>query len=191
MGKIYYVMGKSASGKDTIYKEILERRPELKTVVPCTTRPIREGESDGVEYYFYTDDELKKIEESGRLIERRTYHTVMGDWHYFTVDDGQIDPTDKNKYLMIGTLESYEKMAAYYGMDAMVPLYIEVPDRDRLLRSIEREDRQKNPNYKEVCRRFLADEKDFSEENLHRLGIIRRFQNDDLMRCVREILAEI
>ena len=43
MGKIFYLMGKSASGKDTLFKEILERIPELKTVVPYTTRPIRTG----------------------------------------------------------------------------------------------------------------------------------------------------
>ena len=50
MGKIFYVMGKSASGKDTIYKELRERIPELKTVVLYTTRPIRAGETNGVEY---------------------------------------------------------------------------------------------------------------------------------------------
>ena len=49
MGKIFYVMGKSASGKDTIYKKLLERFPGLKTVVTYTTRPIRDGETEGVE----------------------------------------------------------------------------------------------------------------------------------------------
>lgn len=52
MGKIFYVMGKSASGKDTIYKELRERIPELKTVVLYTTRPIRDGETEGVEYHL-------------------------------------------------------------------------------------------------------------------------------------------
>ena len=53
MGRIFYIMGKSATGKDTVFKELLKRRPELTTVVPYTTRPIREGETDGVEYFFY------------------------------------------------------------------------------------------------------------------------------------------
>ena len=53
MGKIFYLMGKSASGKDTIYKKVKEQLPELKTIVIYTTRPIREGEQDGVEYFFY------------------------------------------------------------------------------------------------------------------------------------------
>ena len=50
MGKIYYVMGKSASGKDTIYKRLVKKMPELGTVRMYTTRPIRDGETNGVEF---------------------------------------------------------------------------------------------------------------------------------------------
>lgn len=53
MGKIFYLMGKSASGKDTLYQEILKRLPQLKTVVPYTTRPIRIGEQNGKRIFFY------------------------------------------------------------------------------------------------------------------------------------------
>ena len=49
MGKIYYMMGKSSSGKDTLYKELMQRLPELKPLVLYTTRPMREGERNGVE----------------------------------------------------------------------------------------------------------------------------------------------
>ena len=59
MGKIYYVMGKSSSGKDTIYKELLKRHPKLRTIVPYTTRPIREGERDGAEYFFVDEERLR------------------------------------------------------------------------------------------------------------------------------------
>ena len=54
-------MGKSASGKDSIYKKIRERLSELKPIVIYTTRPIREGEREGVEYYF-TDDNIGEAE---------------------------------------------------------------------------------------------------------------------------------
>lgn len=191
MGKIYYIMGKSATGKDTIYKELLKRRPELRTIVPYTTRPIREGERDGVEYFFFSLEQLSAMKASKKVIELRTYETVMGPWNYFTMDDGQFDLGGEASYLMIGTLESYEKMVEYFGQQAMIPLYIEVPDGKRLLRSLEREEQQKNPNYRELCRRYLADEADFSEENLKRLHIERRFQNLDLDRCLEEILDEI
>ena len=54
MGKIFYIMGKSASGKDTIYKRILqEYEKTVKHIIGYTTRPIREGEQDGVEYFLF------------------------------------------------------------------------------------------------------------------------------------------
>ena len=191
MGRIYYLLGKSATGKDTLYKEILKRRPKLRTVTMYTTRPIREGETDGVEYFFTDREELERQLASGKVIESRTDQTIAGSWTYYTVDDGQFDVADDESCLMIGTLESYEKMCAYFEAGKMVPVYIEVPDGIRLLRAVKREENQKRPNYREVCRRYLADEKDFSEENLERLGITKRYQNTDMEMCVEEILRDL
>ena len=191
MGRIYYLLGKSATGKDTLYKEILKRRPKLRTVTMYTTRPIREGETDGVEYFFTGREELERQLASGKVIESRTYQTIAGPWTYYTVDDGQFNVADDESCLMIGTLESYDKMCAYFEAGKMVPVYIEVPDGIRLLRAVKREENQKKPNYREVCRRYLADEKDFSEENLDRLGITKRYQNTDMEMCVEEILRDL
>ena len=191
MGRIYYLLGKSATGKDTLYKEILKRRPKLRTVTMYTTRPIREGETDGVEYFFTGREELERQLASGKVIESRTYQTIAGPWTYYTVDDGQFNVADDESCLMIGTLESYEKMCTYFESGKMVPVYIEVPDGIRLLRAVKREENQKKPNYREVCRRYLADEKDFSEENLFRLGITKRYQNTDMEICVEEILRDL
>ena len=190
MGKIYYVMGKSSSGKDTLYKEILSRMPELKTLTLYTTRPQREGERDGVEYYFVSDESMDEYWKKGKIIELRTYHTVYGDWKYATIDDGQIH-LDQEDYLMIGTLESYNKMRDYYGAECLIPIYIEVEDGERLMRAIRRERQQETPGYEELCRRFLADQKDFSEEHLREAGITKRYNNDDKMRCIEEIIGEI
>ena len=191
MGRIYYLLGKSATGKDTLYKEILKRRPKLRTVTMYTTRPIREGETDGVEYFFTGREELERQLTSGKVIESRTYQTIAGPWTYYTVDDGQFNVADDESCLMIGTLESYEKMCTYFESGKMVPVYIEVPDGIRLLRAVKREENQKKPNYREVCRRYLADEKDFSEENLERLGVTKRYQNTDMEICVEEILRDL
>ena len=191
MGRIYYLLGKSATGKDTLYKEILKRRPKLRTVTMYTTRPIREGETDGVEYFFTGREALERQLASGKVIESRTYQTIAGPWTYYTVDDGQFDVADDESCLMIGTLESYEKMCTYFEAGKMVPVYIEVPDGIRLLRAVKREENQKKPNYREVCRRYLADEKDFSEENLERLGVTKRYQNTDMEICVEEILRDL
>ena len=58
MGKIYCMMGKSSTGKDTLYKMLLEDGAlSLKKIIPYTTRPMRRGETDGVEYYFCGEKE--------------------------------------------------------------------------------------------------------------------------------------
>ena len=186
MGKIYYVMGKSSSGKDTIYKKLLERCSELRTIVPYTTRPIRDGEQDGVEYYFVDQRRFKEMQDAGQVIEARSYNTKCGVWIYFTADDGQIDLEHYN-YLMIGTLVSFKALKEYFGEAALVPVYIEVEDGERLTRALEREKHQPAPRYAEMCRRFLADEDDFSEENLKRAGIVHRFRNQDLSEYLLEI----
>lgn len=186
MGKIYYVMGKSSSGKDTIYKMLLKEHPRFRTVVPYTTRPIREGERDGVEYFFVDTERLQKMQGEEKIIETRSYNTKCGIWTYFTADDGQID-LDKYDYLMIGTLVSYRALREYFGEEKLVPVYIEVEDGLRLSRAIERERRQTDPKYAELCRRFLADEDDFSEKNIQAAGITRRFMNIESEKCVSEI----
>lgn len=190
MGKIYYMMGKSSSGKDTLYREIMKRFPGLGKVVAYTTRPPREGERSGVQYNFVDEKELSRLEAEGKVIELRAYNTVHGIWKYFTVDDGQID-LYQHSYLMIGTLESYERMRTYYGAERLIPIYIEVDDGERLSRALKRERSQTEPKYKEMCRRFLADEEDFCEENLVRLGIDERYENTDMETCLEKIAEEI
>ena len=187
MGKIVYIMGKSSSGKDTIFQKLKEALPEFKTIVLYTTRPIRAGEQDGVEYHFVKEETLKAFEEKGQIIELRAYNTVHGVWKYFTADDGQIN-LEKENYLVIGTLESYEQMKKYFGEDALLPIYVQVEDGARLGRALERERRQQVPKYEELCRRFLADSQDFSEGNIARAGIETRFENVELESCVSEIL---
>jgi len=186
MGKIFYLMGKSSTGKDTIFRMLKESFPKMRTIIPYTTRPIREGEIDGREYYFVDSNRLSELEDAGRVIELRAYQTMHGIWKYFTVDDGQVD-LNQYSYLVIGTLQSYEKICAYYGAQRLVPIYIEVADGDRLTRALEREKCQKHPKYSEMCRRFLADADDFSEQNLQKNGISRCFQNDQQNACFQEI----
>ena len=190
MGKIYCIMGKSASGKDSLYQAILNARPELKTYVMYTTRPLREHETDGVSYHFCDQAAIDAFAAAGKLIESRTDQTVYGPWTYATVDDGQID-LSAGDYLMPGTLESFRKLRAYFGQEALVPVYIEVEDGERLIRAVRREMEEPAPRYTEVCRRFIAETEDFSEEKLKEAGIVKRYQNDDFGTCLQEILADI
>jgi len=189
MGKIFYLMGKSASGKDSIYKKIKETLPQLRPIVTYTTRPIREGEKEGVEYYFVDDTRLEELQQAGKVIELRAYNTVHGIWKYFTADDGQFDREEH--LIAIGTLESYVQLCRYFGREKLVPIYIEVEDGVRLERALERERKQKKPKYEELCRRFLADAADFSEEKLLEAGVSHRFINVDMDQCVEEIVLGI
>ncbi len=186
MSKIFYLMGKSASGKDTIYKKIKEALPMLKTIVIYTTRPIREGETDGVEYHFADEAALQSFQAAEKVIELRAYNTVHGIWKYFTVDDGQFD--GEEHYLAIGTLESYKGLRAYFGEERVIPIYIEVDDGVRLERALARERQQREPKYEEMCRRFLADAADFSKKKLEEAGIDFKFKNTDMEKCVNEIM---
>lgn len=193
MPEIVFLMGKSATGKDHIY-ELLAQDKELslKKVTIYTTRPMREGETDGGEYYFVSNEQAEKFEKEGKIIEMRCYHTVFGVWKYFTLNDGQIEFADGKRYIVIGTLEAYDCFCKYYGKEHILPIYIKTDDKIRLNRAIEREAKQRKPEYTEVCRRFLADEEDFSEDNLKKSGINRCFLNNTaLSDCVEQIRNEI
>ncbi len=188
--KIIYIMGKSSSGKDTIFKNLKEKLG-FNTYVMYTTRPIREGEKEGITYHYISNEKMQRYiegKEKDKLIEYRTYNTVYGPWTYATIADEQFQ-SNKNM-LMLGTLESYEKMKEIFKNE-LIPIYIEVEDGLRLERAIKREQQEKEPKYAEICRRFLADTKDFSEENLKKAGINKRFENIDLEKCIKEIEEEI
>ncbi len=186
MGKLYVIMGKSATGKDTIFQMLMSRNKDLKQLVTYTTRPIRCGETHGKEYYFVSHDELCELQQAGKVIECREYSTVHGPWFYFTADDGQVDFSDGD-YVVISTLEGYEKLRNYYGAKNLVAIYLTVDDFTRLERAILRERQQASPCVAEVCRRFLADEADFSEEKLEELEIFHHIENDDMIDTLNKV----
>ncbi len=238
MGKIFCLMGKSSSGKDTLFKNLIkENELGLLPVVSYTTRPMRTNEVEGREYHFITKEQLEGYKATDKMIEHRVYETVHGPWHYATIDDGQIDLESHNylmivtleaynnlvkyfgekkvvplyvevedglrlerailrekqqhNYLMIVTLEAYNNLVKYFGEKKVVPLYVEVEDGLRLERAILREKQQVNPNYEEICRRFLADSKDFSKERLEESKILYCYNNMNLELCKDEMKAAI
>lgn len=184
-------MGKSSSGKDTIFK-ILKADGDLnlKPIVPYTTRPRRANEVDGVDYNFIDKTMLQKYNEAGKVIEQREYDTVDGKWYYATINDGRIDLA-KNNYLLIGTLSVFKSLKEYFGDKSVVPLYIEADDAIRLERALKREKSQLQPNYNEMCRRFLADSIDFSKAKLAEHKVIKCYYNNELDDCVAKIKTDI
>jgi guanylate kinase len=187
MGKIVCLMGKSSSGKDTIYKRLLTSKQfQLKTMVPYTTRPIRAGEKEGVEYHFTDEEGYQKFLKQGSIVESRAYNTCCGVWKYFTVADEGIR-LEEESYILIGTPEAYTQIQKFYGADKVIPVMIELDDGVRLQRALDREKAQDHPQYEEMCRRFLADAEDFSEDKMESAGVGRKFYNNDLDGCLQEI----
>lgn len=182
MKRIFVILGKSASGKDTIFQRILAEC-KLNPIVYYTTRPRRAGEVHGKDYYYVTDKEIRKAEKAGNLIEKRTYDTVKGLWTYATINDGQFD--SDNDCIIVLPPKGYESFLEYFGAEKVVPIFIHVPDGIRLRRSIERDEKQEVPNYLETCRRFLSDAEDF--KNLH-IDANHTFENDDIDLCVENII---
>ncbi|MCR5210765.1 MAG: guanylate kinase [Lachnospiraceae bacterium] len=190
MGKLYCILGKSASGKDTVYGRLSgDKDLNLKAVVTYTTRPKRSGETEGREYHFTDEETLMNFRAAGRIIEERVYHTVHGDWYYFTADDGSISVNDGSSYIMVTTPEAFAGLKAAFGEDFVVPIYICIDDGVRLSRALKREQAQDSPRYAEMCRRYLADEEDFAPEKLESVGIEAKdaFFNDDLEKCLSRI----
>jgi guanylate kinase len=191
MSKIFMLMGKSASGKDTVYQKLMKiRELNFKKVLMYTTRPVRKSETDGVEYHFVSKETLMELSKQNKIIEYREYDTIQGRWYYFTADDGKIN-LDKDDYLMIGTLEAYVKLKEYFGNGKVIPLYLEVEDGTRLIRAVIREQKQEHPQYAEVCRRYMADQEDFSDENLKKNGIYKRYHNEDIQACLYQLISDI
>ena len=182
---IFCLVGKSASGKDTLFQEILRHKgKDLVPVIPYTTRPKRRNEDEGVDYHFSTEADLEHFRAEGRVIEERQYNTTQGIWRYFTV---KFDREPGRNYILITTLEGVAGISAAYGAQAVRTVYLALDDKTRLLRCIDREARQAAPDYEEVCRRFIADQRDFTEEKLLALPNLHRIDAaQSLADCLRQ-----
>ena len=189
MAKIICLLGKSCSGKDTIYKKLLaDESLNLLPLVTYTTRPMRTGEQEGREYHFTDEAGFNSLKEAGKVIEDRTYDTVYGLWRYFTVDDGTFVKEGRNVIAAAGTIPAYIKLRDHFGAENTCPVMIETDDGIRLERAMRREKKQEAPRYKEMCRRFITDSEDFDEEKMKAAGVDHVFMNnEDLDKCIREV----
>ena len=189
MAKIICLLGKSCSGKDTIYRRLLaDESLNLLPLVTYTTRPKRTGEQEGREYHFTDEQGFNDLKAAGKVIEDRSYDTVYGLWRYFTVDDGTFDKNGRNVIAAAGTLPAFKKLKDYFGEENTCPIMIETDDGIRLERAMRREKKQAAPRYKEMCRRFITDSEDFDEEKMKEAGVSNIFMNnEDLDKCIREV----
>ena len=157
---IMFYIGPSSSGKDTFYKYTIKNF-KLNEIILYTTRPIREGEKEGINYHYISKEKMDFMDKNGMLIERRDYNTKYGIWSYAT----SICNIDKlNNYLTLNTWDGYKSFNDKMKDEKLVPVYFELDQKVRLERALKRESKEKNPKYNEVERRFKADLKDYRKE---------------------------
>lgn len=149
---IFVLLGKSGAGKSSLAKAI-SKHLNIREIVSTTSRPKREGEVDGKDYYYKSYEEMEEIAINDGFVE----YTCYNNW-YYGVEKSEIDNISGNCIVVVEP-NGYKQFKNTYG-SRVIPIYIQTRDKERLLRSLHREE---NPNCKEICRRLLADTEDFKE----------------------------
>lgn len=167
MYKIIALCGEAGSGKDTILQRVLALRPDLHEIVSCTSRPMREGEREGVNYHYYTPEKFQEKIESGEMLE----HTIFNNWYYGTGFDSVRDDI-----INIGVFnpEGIRLLSKREDVD-LIAVYVRRSAKQRLLGQLNREE---NPNVSEIIRRAAADEKDFANLNFYHYTVQNEIYED-------------
>lgn len=158
MKKIIVLLGASATGKDTIAKHICKKY-NIPIAVSYTTRPMRSNETQGVEYYFISNGEMRKKFKNGEVIEHTSYYIQSEDVSYTYAN--VVEEFQKGDYILtiLNPHGLYQFEKSLYK-DNLVSIMLDCDDRTRLIRSLNRDD---NVNVHEVLDRFRRDELDFIE----------------------------
>ena len=184
--KIVALMGKAGAGKDAILHTIMKNyKDEFASIISCTTRPPREGEVNGINYHFLSNEEFSEKLMDGDMIEA----VVFRDWCYGT----SYDSLNKDK-INIGVYNPHGVgilLDMEYDID-LFPIMINCSDKTRMIRQLSRES---NPDVKEIVRRFEADEEDFGDNIFNKIElpdghIFMYITNDDYSK-LDDIAAEI
>lgn len=166
--KVLALMGESGSGKDTLKNTLCTQYPDtFRRVVTCTTRPARNKEKNGVDYFFLTPDEFAKKILDMSMLEAQCFNG----WYYGT-------PIDSFKEgiinVVILTPDGVRNVQETKDIN-LLTVYLKVPAKKRIIRALKRED---NPDIDEIYRRYKADLKDFA--SLDDIDY-RTIDNDDIL----------
>ena len=175
--KIIAICGKAGSGKDTILQRVVAACPQLHEIVSCTTRPMREGEANGINYFYLTGEQFGEKVLRGEMLEA----TCFNDWFYGTSYDSL-----RSDCVNIAVLnpEGIDSIATHKNIE-MVVFYVEAKDKSRLLRQLNRET---DPDVYEIIRRFRADELDFEDLDFHH-NVLTNETKEDLDYNVQVVEA--
>ena len=152
MYKIIALIGEAGTGKDSLLKEILAQEPSFHEIINCTTRPKREGEIEGVNYFYYTPEQFGEKVLQYEMLEC----TVFNDWFYGTSYESL-----RSDCINIGVFNptAIEALLERPDVDLFL-VRVCAEDKTRLMRQLNRED---CPDVNEIVRRYSADRIDFAE----------------------------
>lgn len=183
--KIMCLVGKSSSGKDTIYREVMEKmQGVLFPAITFTTRPMRSGEVDGKQYLFVDNSTLTKDLVNGDVIEVRSYDSFGNRWYYYTRKSSF---SENLIYFVVCSLEQVSNYITAFGASTVCAIVVEVSDDVRLKRAIDREMEGKC-NLKEVCRRFISDTEEWEKASSMLVCRHEEVENIDLSDTVSKVL---
>ena len=144
------LVGKAGAGKDYYLRQVCEHA-DVHEIISCTTRPVRDGELDGVNYHYLSDEQFL----AGNYIEC----CMFRGWRYGT----RISDLDPNKINVgVFNLAGVEQLLTNENIDLTV-IQVTATDKVRLIRQLNREF---DPDVNEIMRRFKTDEEDFNEDRL-------------------------
>lgn len=157
---ITILFGKSASGKDAVLRCLRDTYGYVP-IVSTTSRPMREKETDGVDYHFTTSQDFKSLIESDSLIEYRSYDTLLNgvpDTWYYGVKKFDLNP--KERYVVVLDIEGIKGFIDYFGRKNLKIIHIDTDDEIRRKRA------QKRGSFDltEWNRRLADDNEKFSAE---------------------------
>lgn len=179
MYNIVILMGEAGAGKDKMMQEVLKKAPRFHEIISCTTRPMREGEVHGVNYYYYTPEVFGDMILFGEMLEC----TVFNNWFYGT----SFESVRSDGVINIGVFNpSGVEMLLQREDCNLLVFWVKCSDKTRLMRQLNREE---NPDVHEVVRRFMADYEDFSDINFEVIEITNE-NKEDLERGAEEIIAQ-
>ena len=150
MYKVIALFGESGAGKDRILNELLFDQPLVHAIISYTTRPPRERELNGIDYYFIAEDEFLEKIDKGEFVE----YTCFNGWYYGTRAD---DLREDKINIGVFNIQGISSLIAD-GRCNVFPFKVSASDRTRLMRSLERDP---TADCSEICRRFFADKEDF------------------------------
>lgn len=182
MKKVIAICGKSGSGKDSILKGVLNKKPEVfAPIVSYTTRPKREGEIEGVDYYFITSEQMASKIMNGEMLEA----TSFNGWVYGTsIDSLKDDKVNIGVY----NLEGLEYLIENKNEIDSLIFYIDASNKIRLLRSLNREE---NPDIDEIIRRYGTDKTDFLDFVPSEIDAmtLHNESEKDLSFCIENVIS--